>query len=135
MTPGLFIIQFSDNPAQRHLQVFQEYGFAQVIVHSRFERLRSVLRHGVRRQGDYWSMSVVSFRAPDRSRSLITVHARHLAVHQDRGIVVFRGSINGIAAIRHKVDIKPEVLQHSLCNQKVDFVVIDQQRFPVRGWS
>ena len=93
------------------LEFVPTHGFRDVVVHSRGQTLFPVVSHGVGRQGDDRDVSLKTRRRPDGPGCLITVHLRHLAVHQYE--VVGDASDRGdrLLAIGHHVHAIPEFVQ------------------------
>ena len=78
---------------QRPPQLFQINGFSQVLIHSGFRRLLTVVGKGIRGHGyNRNAFGIVSLYGPDFPGRGAAIHHRHLHIHKNQieGVVNLR---------------------------------------------
>ena len=104
--------------------------FGEVIVHPRGQASRAIARHGVRGERHDHEMRPTRHRAQD-PRRLETIHLRHLDIHEqqiERNTALNeRNGFPRTGRRRHLHTRRPQELTR---NERVDFVVFNQQNMP-----
>ena len=100
-------------------------------VHTCIQRRLPVLVKGIRRHGDdRYPGKVRIFKLPDLSRGFISIHNRHLDIHQDQVVLAGFGRFHffyGDRAIVGHIQDEAGFLQDFHGNLLVQFVVLYQK--------
>ncbi|MNS25638.1 hypothetical protein D3C72_575370 [compost metagenome] len=113
---------------QRGEHVVDVQGFGDVVVHAAGQRPLAVPRHGVGSHGDHrqirpaWLLTYLAGRG-------ITVHHRHLAVHQHTiEVCVTLQLVERFCAVNGQAQLDPGALQQFTGQLAVQLIVFDQQQ-------
>src|SRR5713101_7206637 len=97
-------------------------GLGNVFVHPRGNTLLAVAGQRMRSHGHYWCVFTSSFAAANLGGSLITVHFRHLTIHQNQIVVDATQSFDRLASVRYRVSAVTQLLQLSKGHLLIDDV-------------
>jgi hypothetical protein len=69
----------------------------------------------------------IGFAAADCPRRLVAIHSRHLAVHQDCGVVGMRGCLERFVAVADDLGAVAAPVEQTSCEHLVDGVVLGDE--------
>src|SRR4029079_11896110 len=102
------------NPSSHDdLELFERYGFGEIIVHACLPTLLTVSRHGVRGDGDDGKSlaSVCPFVHSDHRCCLPSIHLGHLAIHQDQRVPDSSDRVDRFEPVGHDIGPVAELFQ------------------------
>ena len=121
-----------DELRQNTAEVGEANRLGDVIVHPGGQALLAVAVHRVGRHRDDRRPRLGAFSVSDHCRCCISVHLRHLTIHEHRCILSAAGHLDRGAPVVSDVDRVPKLLQHTSYRELVDLVVLGDEH-PARG--
>ena len=107
---------------------------AQIVVHARPQtpltvRIRGMAGQGHDRDagGPITAFPLVGFPLPDHARRFVTVHFRHLAIHEYHVVPLPGQGIHRLTAVSGNIHPAPEMGQHRLPDLLTQGIVLDKQ--------
>src|ERR1043166_762436 len=122
------VVVFSEQTAQYDVEIFELHRLGNVIVHPRRYAPRAVAFEGVGRHGNDPRVFCRAFMASNLSRRLVTVHLRHLAIHQHEIVRNASERLDCFAPVADRIRAIAEFLQLSQRNLLIDDVVFREQQ-------
>src|SRR5262245_44860514 len=108
-------------------QVAQGIGLerlGEVVVHARGETTLAIALEGVRGERHDGGVARGALLIPDAARGLVSVHLRHLAVHQDERVGLAPVRFEGLSAVGDEVEAEPEAVEQHAEELAVHAVVL-----------
>src|ERR1700757_5349618 len=97
-----------------------------MVVHAGGETHFTVTIHGVGGHGDDGKRSEAG-NGTDGLGGGDAIHDRHLHVHQDQVVILFRNLLNRYGTVFRLIDEEMRILEQAYSDLTVEFVVLNQQ--------
>ena len=127
------LCRLTDPPPQNFQKNFDIDGFGNMVVHSRAVSLSNIGCEYIGCQGkDRNGSGILTFQGPDQFRCLVSIHHRHLYIHQNTGILSGGRGFEFIecnGTIFCCIDQETVGFQQFDCDFTIEFIVLCQKEF------
>jgi hypothetical protein len=98
---------------QDGLERIELHGLGEIIVHAGLHAFLAIGRHGMRRKRHDLGGFPLRTRGacPNQPRGLVTVHLRHLAIHEHQRVVAFAEFLDGRVTVAHERELHAQFLE------------------------
>ena len=102
-------------------------GLGNVVAHAGFYTFIRIAGHGMGGHGNDGYISDFGFQISDFPRGGVSVHHRHLDIHEHGVIFLFLDGIDGFLAVVGQADVEPGAFKNFSGHLLVNFIVFHQQ--------
>jgi hypothetical protein len=101
--------------------------FAHIVVHSRREASFAISHHRIRRGGDDRNNRAPSAGGANALRGFISVQIRHLAIHENGGVIALPPAIQRLEPVFCHIHFAAELLKQMRRQFPIDAIIVGHQ--------